>query len=138
MNDNFKHSEITEKIIGEAYKVFNVLGSGFLEKIYARALCKKLRDAGFSINEEYPIKVIFENEIIGDYFADILVDNKVIVELKAVEILNKVHEVQLVNYLKATDIEVGLLVNFGNQIEFKRKVLTKNHKNHKISASENT
>lgn len=132
MNDNFKHSEITEKIIGEAYKVFNVLGSGFLEKVYARALCKKLRDVGFSIDEEYPIKVIFENEIIGDCFADIIVDNKVIVEIKAIEILSKVHEVQLVNYLKATDIEVGLLINFGDQIEIKRKVLTKNHK---ISAS---
>ncbi len=132
MNDNFKHSEITEKIIGEAYKVFNVLGSGFLEKVYSRALCKKLRDAGFSIDEEYPIKVIFENEIIGDCFADIIVDNKVIVEIKAIEILSKVHEVQLVNYLKATDIEVGLLINFGDQIEIKRKVLTKNHK---ISAS---
>ncbi len=135
MNDNFKHSEITEKIIGEAYKVFNVLGSGFLEKVYARALCKKLRDAGFSIDEEYPIKVIFENEIIGDYFADIIVDNKVIVELKAVEILNKIHEVQLVNYLKATDLEVGLLLNFGEKIEIKRKVLTKNHKKSALSAS---
>lgn len=73
------------------------MGSGFLEKIYVKALCKKLNEAGFNIKYECPVKVIFEGEIIGDYFADIIVDEKVIVEIKAIELLNKVHEVQLVN-----------------------------------------
>ena len=138
MNENYLHSALTEKIIGEAFKVYNILGSGFLEKVYNNALCKKLRECGLDIKCEFPIKVFFEGEIIGNYCCDIMVNDLVIVELKAIETLAKIHEVQLVNYLKATDLEVGLLINFGEKIEIKRKVLTKNHKKSALSASENT
>lgn len=133
--DNYLHSELTEEIIGQAFNVYNALGSGFLESVYKKALTKKLREKGFDIRCEHPVKVYFEGEIIGDYFCDILVNEKVIIELKAIETLNKIHEVQLVNYLKATDIEVGLLINFGNKIEFKRKVLSRSHKKSALSAS---
>ncbi len=123
--ENYKHSEITEKIIKFAYYVYGALGSGFLEKIYENALCKKLKEQNLEIKQQYPINVYFENELIGAYFADILVENKVIIELKAIEKLHIVHEVQLVNYLKATKIEVGLLINFATEkLEIKRKVFS--------------
>jgi GxxExxY protein len=136
MNENYLHSELTEQIIGEAFKVYNILGSGFLEKVYCNALCKKLIERGLEVKRELPVKVFFEGENIGDYCCDILVNDSVIVELKAIETLAKIHEVQLVNYLKATNLEVGLLINFGEKIEIKRKVLTKNHKKSALSASE--
>lgn len=133
--DNYKHSELTEKIIGEAYKVYNALGYGFLEKVFENALFKRLVDSGLKVEQQYPVKVYFENVLVGEYFSDLFVDDKVIVELKAVEQINKAHEVQLVNYLKATNIEVGLLINFGSKLEIKRKVFSKNHKLHNNSAS---
>ena len=89
--------------------------AGFWKKFIAEALSKKLKEKALDIKCEFPIKVNFEGEIIGDYFCDILVEDKVIVELKAIEKLSKIHEVQLVNYLKATDLEVGLLINFVNR-----------------------
>lgn len=119
---NYIHSDITEKIIGEAYTVYNRLGSGFLEKVYENALSKRLRAIGFDVKQQHPVNVYFEGESMGQYFADILVNDKVIVELKACEALNKIFEVQLVNYLKGTGIEVGLLINFGPKLEIKRKV----------------
>lgn len=122
---NYKYSEITEKIIKEVYYVYNVLGHGFLEKIYENALSKRLKDIGFKLKQQHPINVFFENEIMGEYFADLLVEDKIIIELKAIEVLNRIHEVQLVNYLKATNIEVGLLINFGPKIQIKRRVLSK-------------
>ncbi len=134
-DNNYLHSELTEKIIGEAFKIYNTLGQGFLEKVYENALIKKLRDAGVKAEQQYPIKVIFEDAIVGEYCADILVENKVIIGLKAVELINPVFEVQLVNYLKATGIEVGLLINFGKKLEIKRKVFSVNHSNHIQSAS---
>ncbi len=133
--ENYLHSELTEEIIGEAFKIYNTLGSGFLEKVYQRALTKKLLEKGFDVKCEYPVKVHFEGDVIGDYCCDILVNEKVILELKAIESLAKIHEVQLVNYLKATNIEVGLLINFGEKIEIKRRVLTNNHKKSALSAS---
>jgi GxxExxY protein len=135
-DNNYLHSELTEKIIGEAFKVYNTLGQGFLEKVYENALVKKLRDAGVKAEQQYPIKVIFEGVIVGEYCADIFVEDKVIVELKAVEQINPVFEVQLVNYLKATGIEVGLLINFGKKLEIKRRVFSTNHNIHIQSASE--
>ncbi len=122
---NYKYSEITEKIIKEVYYVYNVLGHGFLEKIYENALSKRLKDIGFKLKQQHPINVFFENEMMGEYFADLLVEDKIIIELKAIEVLNRIHEVQLVNYLKATNIEVGLLINFGPKIQIKRRVLSK-------------
>lgn len=138
MNNNYKYSEITEVIIGEAYKVHNSLGSGFLEKVYENALNKKIKETGFKVVQQYPIKVLFENEIVGEYCSDLLIEDKIIVELKALESLHQIHEVQLVNYLRATGLEVGLLLNFGKKLEVKRKVFSVNHTTLNKSASENS
>ena len=121
---NYKHSDLTEKIIGCAYKVYNELGAGFIEKIYENALMIELKNATLTAQQQYPVKVYYQEILIGDYVADIVVEDKVIVELKAVSHLTKAHEVQLVNYLKATKLEVGLLINFGDEISIKRKVLS--------------
>ncbi|MBA7617906.1 hypothetical protein ES703_25224 [subsurface metagenome] len=112
MNTDYLYSGITEKIIGAAYKV------------YENALIIELKKQGLGIKQQDPIKVHYEGEIIGDYVADLIVEDKVIVEVKAVKKLNSVHETQLVNYLKATGNEVGLLINFGNKIGIKRKIFT--------------
>jgi GxxExxY protein len=123
--NNYKHADLTEKIIGCAYKVYNQLGAGFIEKIYENALMIELKNAALNAQQQYPVKVYYQDILIGDYVADLVVEEKVIVELKAVSQLTKAHEVQLVNYLKATELEVGLLINFGDQISIKRKVLSK-------------
>jgi GxxExxY protein len=120
-----KYSDLTEKIIEAAYTVHNVLGFGFLEKVYKNALVIELRKMGLNVLKEEPITVYYENEIVGQYVADIIVDKKVILELKAVKDIAEIHEVQLVNYLKATGIEVGLLINFGHSVQIKRKVFDK-------------
>jgi GxxExxY protein len=125
--DNYKYSDVTEKIIRHAFEVHNKLGYGFLERVYQNALIKRLRDDNIILDKEFPIKVYFEGEVVGEYFADIFVDGKVIVELKAVEQLNTAHEVQLVNYLKATGVEVGLLLNFGKKLDIKRRVFSVLH-----------
>ena len=121
---NFLYSEITEQILKAYYKVYNALGNGFLEKVYENALFLELKSTGLKVEKQRPIKVYFEGEEVGDYFADPVVGGLVIVELKAAEILCKEHEFQLINYLKATEIEVGLLLNFGKKPEFKRKVFS--------------
>ncbi len=118
------HSEITEKIIKAFFKVYNTLGYGFLEKVYENALIIELKKMGFHISQQYNIKVYYDGKIVGDYFTDIIVDNDVIVELKAAEGLREEHKTQLINYLKATDKEVGLLLNFGKTPEFKRAIFT--------------
>lgn len=120
-----KYAELTEKIIKAAYKVHNVLGFGFLEKVYQNALAIELKKIGLNITAEAPLSVYYEDEPVGQYVADIIVEDKVILELKAVKQLAEIHEVQLVNYLKATDIEVGLLINFGHSVKVKRKVFSK-------------
>ncbi len=122
------HSEITEKIIRVFYKVNNTLGFGFLEKVYENAMAIELRRMGCKVRQQKNIKVYYENEEVGDYYADLLVDDLVIVELKASESLCEEHEAQLINYLKATKIEVGLLLNFGKKAEFKRKIFTNDKK----------
>ena len=119
---NMKNKELTERIIKIFYKVYNTLGYGFLEKIYENAMMIEFRKTVISAVSQSPIKVLYEDEIIGEYYADILVDDKVIVEVKATKILALEHEAQLLNYLKATDIEVGLLLNFGPKPEVKRKI----------------
>lgn len=125
----YKYSDITEKIIKCSYDVYNSLGSGFLEKVYENALTLKLKKSGLKTEQQFPINVNFENEVVGEFFADILVEDKVIVELKALKELIDIHEAQLINYLKATKIEVGLLINFGPNIQIKRRVFTKNSEN---------
>jgi GxxExxY protein len=121
--DDFLHKEITHAIIGAAYRVYNTLGSGFLEKVYENALLIELESEGFKVQQQAPIKVIYNGKKIGEYFADLLVEEKVIVELKAVTEVTRAHEVQLINYLRATGIRVGLLINFGDKIIIKRKIL---------------
>jgi len=133
MNENFKHSETTNLIIKAYYNVYNNLGFGFLEKVYENAMLIELQKLGLKSAKQHPISVHYDNSVIGEYFADIIVNNDVIIELKATESLCYEHECQLVNYLKASDIEVGLLLNFGKKPEFKRKVLTSEYKNHKPS-----
>ena len=123
-NDNYKHSEITEKIIKAFYKVYNTLSYGFLEKVYENALFIELESMGFNVNKQWPIKVYYENKEVGTYFADLVVEEYIIIELKATETLCEEHEFQLINYLKATEIEVGLLLNFGKKPELKRKVFS--------------
>ena len=118
------HSEITDKIIKAFYDVYNELGFGFLEKVYENAMVIELQKFGFNVISQKNIKVYYSKEEVGEYFADILVNNIIIIELKAAEKLCEEHEAQLINYLKATDIEVGLLLNFGKEPEFKRKIFT--------------
>ena len=125
MRNEYKHSELTGQIIGASHTVHNEMGHGFLEKVYQNALVVELRSLGCKAKKEYPIKVKYKSHIVGDYFADILVEDKVIVEVKAVNQLSEIHEVQLVNYLRATGIEVGLLINFGNSVIVKRRILDK-------------
>jgi GxxExxY protein len=120
-----RHSDVTEKIIGCAYTVYNALGSGFLEKVYENAMAIELTEVGLSFQQQAPVQVRYRGELVGDFAADLIVEGKVIVELKAVSKLDKVHEVQLVNYLKATGVEVGLLINFGAEIKIVRRVFTK-------------
>jgi len=118
---DFKHKELTDKIINIFYRVYNKLGYGFLEKIYENAMMIELKREGILAVSQSPIKVFYDGEVIGEYYADILVDNKVIVEIKAAKRLVEENEAQLLNYLKATDIEVGLLLNFGTEPKVKRK-----------------
>ena len=122
------HSEITDKIIKAFYKVYNELGYGFLEKVYENAMVIELRKFGFKVIKQKNIKVYYDNEEVGEYFADILVNNIIIIELKSAENLCEEHEAQLINYLKATEIEVGLLINFGKKPEFCRKIFTNDQK----------
>lgn len=118
----FKHQDITEKIIKGFYNVYNILGYGFLEKVYENALLIKLKSLRLNCVKQKPISVYFKEKLVGEYFADIIVDGCVILELKAAEGIIEEHEAQLLNYLKATEIEVGLLLNFGKKPQFKRQI----------------
>ncbi|MDQ6984880.1 MAG: GxxExxY protein [Candidatus Dojkabacteria bacterium] len=120
--DAFKEKELTEVIIRSFYKVYNNLGFGFLEKVYENALKIELIKSNLIVESQQPLKVFYENYQVGSYFADLVVNDKVILELKADEILHPAHEAQLVNYLRETDIEVGLLLNFGKRPQLKRKI----------------
>ena len=114
-------NSLTEKVIGCAYKVHGELGAGFLEKVYENSLRIELADAGIAVKQQYPIPVHYQGQVVGDFFADLMVEERLIIELKAVKNLAKEHEVQLVNYLTATGIEDGLLINFSSSVEVKRK-----------------
>jgi GxxExxY protein len=117
-------NDITYAINGAVFEVNRVLGSGFLEKVYERALLIELKKRGLKAEGQVPIKVIYKKENVGEYFVDILVEKKVIVEIKTVETFDKIHEAQLLNYLKASGIQVGLLVNFKHpKADVKRMVL---------------
>jgi GxxExxY protein len=117
-----KHEEITHKIIGCAYKVFNQLGFGFLESVYKKAIVIELKKQTFQIEEEKPLKVYYDNQIVGDFYIDLFVEQEIVVELKSVKNLTKEHEVQLVNYLNGMKKDIGLLINFGpSGVDVKRK-----------------
>ncbi len=117
--------DLTGQVIGLAMKVHSALGHGFLESVYQKALAHELRKAGIRFEAEKPIQVRYDGEPVGDFFADFFVEDSLVVELKAVQSIAIVHEVQTVNYLKATGIETGLLMNFGaERIEFKKKFRT--------------
>ncbi len=118
------NNEITDQIIKAYYKVYNTLGYGFLERVYENALFIELISMGLKCEKQREIEVFYKGELVGSYFADIIVADKVIIEMKATEYLAEEHEFQLINYLKATQIEVGLLLNFGKKPEFKRKIFT--------------
>ncbi|MEK6753477.1 MAG: GxxExxY protein [Chloroflexota bacterium] len=124
----YKHSDLTEQIIGAFYAVYSALGYGFLEDVYVKALVIELKKRGLIPNTEQPIEVYYAEQLIGKYYADIVVNDLVIVELKAVKTLVAEHEAQLLNYLKATPYEVGLLLNFGPKPETKRRSFDNNRK----------
>lgn len=114
---------ITKEIIGKSFKVSNTLGNGFLEKVYQNALFYELTKSGFNVKQQYPLEVFYEDKVVGEYFADLLVENKIILELKAAKSLEDIHLAQILNYLKACNMEFGLLINFGTpRVEIKKVV----------------
>ena len=123
-----KHSDLTEKVIGAFYHVYTQLGYGFSEKVYENALAMVLNKLGFKAEQQKPILVYFDSQVVGEYYADILVNDVVILELKACKNLLEEHEAQILNYLKATPIEVGLLLNFGPKPQVARKVYDNHRK----------
>ena len=117
-----KHEDITHKIIGCAYNVFNKLGFGFLESVYKKAMIIELTKSNFKVEAEKPLKVYYDNQVVGDFYVDLFVEEEIIVELKSVQNLTKEHEVQLVNYLNGIKKDIGLLINFSpSGVEVKRK-----------------
>jgi GxxExxY protein len=118
-----QHEDLTRKIIGCAYKVYNTMGFGFLESVYEKCMIIELAKLGVRAQQQHPITVFYEGQVVGEFFADLWVEEAVIVELKSVRAIAPVHETQLVNYLKATGKDVGLVMNFGeSKVEVKRKV----------------
>jgi GxxExxY protein len=128
VSEEYKDSALTDAIICCFYTVYNSLGYGFLEKVYENALLLELRQRGISAVGQSPIAVYYNNEIVGEYFTDLLIDGTVIAEIKACKNLAPEHEAQLLNYLKATPVEVGLLLNFGPTPQIKRKIFENSRK----------
>jgi GxxExxY protein len=118
----YKHKETTGQIIKAFYAVYNTLGYGFLEKVYENALAIELRKLGLRVDVQAPVEVGYDGHVVGEYFADLVVADKVLVEIKAARTLGDAHEAQLLNYLKATRHELGLLLNFGPKPQIKRKI----------------
>jgi GxxExxY protein len=122
------HKSITDIILKVYYEVYNELGHGFLEKVYQNAMYFELKARGLKVESQKEIKVYFKQQLVGEYYSDLIVENKVIIELKATEVLMNAHVAQTINYLKATPIEIGMLLNFGSEPEFKRLIYTNNKK----------
>jgi GxxExxY protein len=122
---DYLHSDLTDKILRAYYLVYNKLGYGFLESVYHNSMMIELKKLGLKCEKEKKIKVYYDGILVGNYAADIIVEDKVIIELKAISKINPQHEVQLINYLKATGIKVGLLLNFGKKPEHSRKTWLK-------------
>jgi GxxExxY protein len=123
-----KHEDLSNKIIKAFYKVYNTLGYGFLEKVYENALSFELKQQGLFVEKQKKIEVYYLGQLVGEYYADLIVNELVILELKAHECLLEEHENQLINYLKATNVEVGLLLNFGKKPELRRKIFDNDKK----------
>jgi GxxExxY protein len=130
MRNNLQYKELsmsqpinllTQTVIGRAFAVHNELGTGYLEKVYEQALLWELRESGIAARSQTPIPVYYKGIVVGDYFADLLIEEQLVIEIKAVQQIAKEHEVQLVNYLTATGIEDGLLINFGPSVQVRRK-----------------
>jgi GxxExxY protein len=119
----YKYEQITGQIINAAHTVHNSLGYGFLEKIYQNSLLIELKNRGLQVETQKPVTVYYSGKSVGEYFVDLVVEGKVIVEVKSVENLNSLFEAQLLNYLKATGLTVGLIINFGPSVQVKRMVL---------------
>jgi GxxExxY protein len=121
--DKILEKELSDKIIRCAFNVHNALGYGFLENVYENSLVIELQEAGLAVKAQHPIPVYYKSQLVGNYKADVLVEDKIILELKAEKEFHSVHEAQLLNYLKATGIKIGYLINFGkSRVEFKRFV----------------
>jgi GxxExxY protein len=125
---NYLYHDLTETVIKGFFRVYNTLGFGFLEKVYEKALFIELTRMGLNVARQHRVTVYYDGHEVGDYFADLVVEHQLIIEIKAAECLREEHECQLINYLKATDIEVGLLFNFGKKPQFKRKIFTNDFK----------
>jgi GxxExxY protein len=134
--EGLKHRELTETIIGAFYEVYNELGHGFLENVYEHALAIALVQAGMNVERQVAVSVWFRGQQIGDFRADMLVDGKVLLELKAARTIDQAHEKQLLNYLRATNIEVGLLLNFGVKPQFRRLVYENERKKIRVDPRE--
>ena len=122
------HKELSEAILKVFYEVYNELGYGFLENVYQNAMYFELKSQGFKVEAQKQIKVYYKNELVGNFIADLLIDDVIIIELKACDTLVKAHYAQTLNYLKATNVEIGLLLNFGEKPEIKRLIFTNNRK----------
>ena len=116
--------DLTDRVLGAFYDVYNALGHGFLESVYENALVLTLEESGLAVARQYPIEINFKGRCIGEFRADLIIERSLIIEIKAQQNLTPVHEAQLLNYLKATKIPVGLLLNFGPRPQFKRRVFT--------------
>lgn len=127
MAENLRYAEVTEIIIKGFYTVYNKLGYGFLENVYEKALFYELKSLGLNCICQCPIEVYYKNNQVGFYIADMIVNNCVVVEIKATATIISEHEAQLTNYLRATEIEIGLLLNFGKSATFKRKIVSTNY-----------
>ncbi len=123
-----KHADISEKVIGAFYTVYNTMGNGFREHVYENALCYELRKAGLQPEQQQAVNVYYDGIRVGEYIADIIVNKVIILELKAVSQITDEHIAQLLSYLKATPIEVGYLLNFGPKAQYKRKILDNDRK----------
>jgi GxxExxY protein len=126
--EEYLYKDLTSVIIQGFYKVYNTLGFGFLEKVYRNSLRIELINSGLFVVMQKQINVYYDSKLVGEYYADLIVNDKIIIELKAAECLMEEHEAQLINYLKATEIEVGLLLNFGKKPEIRRKIFTNQNK----------
>lgn len=125
---NLLHRNLSDTILKIYFEVYNELGYGFLEKVYQNAMYFELKSQGYKVEAQKQIKVYYKSQLVGDYFADLLIEDSIILELKACECLMDDHKAQLLNYLKATELEIGLLLNFGTTPEFKRSIYTNDRK----------